>query len=55
MNFFIRFVQIHETFREPEIQALATLANINVEFLVHSEEVNFEIPSSHTLHLDIEA
>ncbi len=39
MEYLIRFVQMHETFRRPEVQALATLAGINVEFLVYSEYV----------------
>ena len=39
MEFLIRFVQIHETFRKPEIEALAVLANVNVEFLFYSESV----------------
>ena len=39
MEYLIRFVQMHETFRRPEIQALATLANIDVVFLVYSEYV----------------
>lgn len=39
MEYLIRFVQVHETFRRPEVQALATLADINVEFLVYSEYV----------------
>ena len=39
MDYLIRFVQMHETFRKPEIQALATLANINIEFLIYSEYV----------------
>ena len=39
MDFLIRFVQIHETFRKPEIQALAVLANVNVEFLFYTETV----------------
>ncbi len=39
MEFLIRFVQIHETFRKPEIEALAALANINVEFLIYGETV----------------
>ncbi|KAA6406919.1 MAG: NAD-dependent histone deacetylase SIR2 [Lasallia pustulata] len=37
MDYLIRLVQVHESFRKPEIQALAVLANINVEFLVYSE------------------
>lgn len=39
MDYLIRLVQIHETFRKPEIQALAVLADINVEILVYSEYV----------------
>lgn len=39
MEYLIRFVQMHETFRRPEVQALATLAGINVEFLIYSEYV----------------
>ena len=41
MEYLIRYVQTHETFRRPEIQSLATLAEINVEFLVYSEYVGF--------------
>lgn len=39
MDFLIRFVQIHETFRKPEIEALAILAKVNVEFIFYSEHV----------------
>jgi len=39
MEYLIRFVQIHESFRKPEIEALAALANVNVEFLSYSENV----------------
>ena len=45
MDFFIRFVQIHETFRKPEIEALAVLANVNVEFLSYTESVRLDILS----------
>ena len=41
MDCLIRFVQLHETFRKPEIQALATLADVNVDFLVYTEQVRF--------------
>lgn len=37
MEFLIRFVQIHESFRRPEIEALAALASIDVEFSVYNE------------------
>ena len=43
MDFLIRFVQVHESFRRPEIQALAVLANVNVEFLSYSENVRLDI------------
>ena len=51
MDYLIRFVQIHETFRKPEIEALAILANVDVEFLSYSETVrgkpsNLNTPSS---------
>ncbi len=39
MEFLIRFVQIHESFRMPEIEALAVLTNVNIEFLFYSEDV----------------
>ena len=38
-DYLIRFVQVHETFRRPEIEALAVLADINIEFLSYSEYV----------------
>lgn len=39
MDYLIRFVQIHETFRRPEIEALAILANVNIEFLSYTQDV----------------
>ena len=39
MDYLIRFVQIHETFRKPEIEALAVLTDVDVEFLSYSEDV----------------
>ena len=39
MDFLIRFVQIHETFRKPEIEALAVLANVPVTSFCYSETV----------------
>lgn len=32
MDYLIRQVQVHESFRKPEIEALATLAEVNVNF-----------------------
>lgn len=37
----IRFVQTHETFRKPEIEALARLANVHVEYQSYDENVGF--------------
>ncbi|KAF7592761.1 hypothetical protein BBP40_012519 [Aspergillus hancockii] len=37
MEYVIRFAQVHETFRQPEIQALASLAGIDLEF-VHYDQ-----------------
>lgn len=33
MEYLIRFAQVHETFRRPEIEALATLAGVDIEFV----------------------
>ncbi len=40
MEFLIRFVQIHETFRKPEIEALAAVQDVDVEFLTYAESVS---------------
>jgi tRNA G10 N-methylase Trm11 len=42
MEYLIRFVQLHETFRKPEITALAELASINIEFLSYLEDVSHQ-------------
>ena len=39
MEYLIRFMHVHETFRRPELEALATLTGIDVEFLEYSPEV----------------
>ncbi|KAL2019303.1 hypothetical protein VTK56DRAFT_9770 [Thermocarpiscus australiensis] len=41
MNYLIRFSQSHETFRLPEIQALATLENIDLKVISYSLESPF--------------
>ena len=51
MDFLIRFVQIHETFRKPEIEALAVLANVNLEFLFYTESVRLDVLSPHLTSL----
>lgn len=37
MEYLIRFVQVHESFRKPEVEALAALAKVDIEFLDYSE------------------
>ncbi|KAI9794687.1 MAG: NAD-dependent histone deacetylase sir2 [Piccolia ochrophora] len=43
MKFLVRFVQVHETFRRPEIQALAEVHGHHVEFDVYDETSPFSI------------
>jgi hypothetical protein len=39
MEYLIRFAQVHESFRRPEIQALAALAEIDLEIICYNEFV----------------
>ena len=39
MEYLIRFAQFHETFRKPEIDALAVLEDIHIEWVSYSEDV----------------
>lgn len=39
MEYLIRFVMMHETFRKPETDALAELNDIGLEWLSYSDEV----------------
>lgn len=39
MDYLIRFIQMHETFRKPETDALAKLAGLSVEWVWYSEDV----------------
>lgn len=43
MEYLVRFAQAHETFRRPEIEALASLADIKVEFLRYDKYVGYFI------------
>ncbi|KAI7241315.1 RNA methylase family UPF0020 protein [Hortaea werneckii] len=43
MEYLIRFVQQHETFRRPEIESLADLAGYSVEWLSYSDDSPFAI------------
>lgn len=40
MKYLIRFAQTHETFRQPELQALANLHNIDLEILHYDQIVS---------------
>jgi hypothetical protein len=42
MDYLIRFSQSHETFRLPEIQALAVIEGIDLKVVSYSLEVSFE-------------
>jgi len=39
MEYLIRFVQLHETFRKPETDALADLAGLKIQWISYSDEV----------------
>lgn len=43
MEYLIRFRQMHETFRQPEIEALAELNHFTIEWLSYSEDSPFAI------------
>jgi tRNA G10 N-methylase Trm11 len=51
MECLIRLIQIHETFRKPELEALAEIANIKMEIVFYSADVgpNFMISCHHGL------
>lgn len=44
MEYIIRFSQSHETFRLPEIQALAELGKIDMKVIYYHPEVSPENP-----------
>lgn len=39
MEYLIRFAQCHESFRVPELQAVATLVNVDLEIVSYSDFV----------------
>lgn len=43
MEYLIRFAQVHESFRRPEIQALAALAKIELEIISYNEFVGVSL------------
>lgn len=42
MHYLIRFIQMHETFRKPETEALAELCGIEIEWAFYSEDVSHD-------------
>jgi tRNA (guanine10-N2)-methyltransferase len=40
MDYLLRLCQVHETFRKPEIEALAQLASINIKILTYFKDVS---------------
>jgi tRNA G10 N-methylase Trm11 len=49
MDFLIRFVQVHEQFRQAEIEALGTIAGVLVEVISYSNRVS-STPLLQTAH-----
>lgn len=41
MDYLVRFVQLHESFRKAELEALADLYGINMEFLHYDQYVRY--------------
>ena len=39
MDYLVRFAQVHESFHKPEIEAIATLYHINLQWVFYSNEV----------------
>ena len=39
MEYLIRFAQVHETFRRPELEAIAELAGVDLEILEYTDDV----------------
>lgn len=40
MEYLVRFAQSHESFRKPEIEALAIVAGVNLEIVEYDEKVS---------------
>ena len=43
MEYLIRFAQLHETFRRPEIESLALLEGVDLEFVFYDEKVRVSL------------
>jgi tRNA (guanine10-N2)-methyltransferase len=46
MEFLIRFVQVHEDFRQAEIEALAVIAGVAIEVVSYSKDVRHALCST---------
>ena len=44
MDFLIRLVQVHESFRRAEIEALAAISGVSVDFVSYSSDVRYQVP-----------
>lgn len=54
MEYLIRLAQMHETFRRPELEALAVLHNVDLEILEYSDQVRKKMTNTfHFLFADI--
>lgn len=40
MEYLIRFIQMHESFRRPETEALADLCGLELEWVYYSDDVS---------------
>lgn len=43
MEYLIRFAQAHESFRQAEIQALADLAGVKLDFIHYDKNVSYKL------------
>lgn len=43
MDYLIRFIQMYETFRKPEMEALAELFHLDIEWVFYSEDVSLDL------------
>lgn len=51
MEFLVRFSQAHESFRLPELQALADLEGIDMKVVEYSLDVSLEFHQFHMAHM----
>jgi len=44
MEYLVRLIQIHETFRKPELEALAVLVGVDLEIVYYHDSVRRFLP-----------